>query len=102
MSKGRRVAGIGQSGVLISERRGTQWARWRRCVGTVAVASSTARMPPAAVVLLEAMMRSSCSSELRMRFHEAPSSPPMQCAMLKTALSACTFLAESRVCGSGS
>ena len=26
----------------------------------------------------------------------------MQCAMLKTALSACTFFADSRVCGSGS
>ena len=33
-----------------------------------------------------------CSSVARTRFHEAPSSPPRQCAMLKSDLSACTGL----------
>mmetsp|Transcript_38183 Transcript_38183/g.94941 ORF Transcript_38183/g.94941 Transcript_38183/m.94941 type:complete len:206 (+) Transcript_38183:1388-2005(+) len=66
-----------------------------------AVASSTARAEEA-VVFEEAMIRSSCSKVCRMRFHASSSSPPMQCAMLNTALSACTFFAERVVLGSGS
>eukprot|EP00967_Tisochrysis_lutea_P116032 scaffold186388_cov29-Tisochrysis_lutea.AAC.5 len=43
-----------------------------------------------------------CVLYLLTTFHDVPSSAPMQCAMLKSVLSASTFLAESDVCGRGS
>ena len=71
------------------------------CRVTAPVAMATSE-PCAPWLLEEAMMRSSCSSVASTRFHEAPSSPPRQWAILKSDLSACTFLAESVVKGSGS